>query len=611
MTISSATRQAGPYFGDDVTLAFPFAFKVFSASDLQIIKTDPTGAETVLTTGFSTSLNADQNANPGGTVTLSSVLSSGYKLTLTSNVAALQSTDLTNQGGFYPAVITNALDRLTILVQQILNGLGRSLKFPISDSAVSTTLPTVAARANRVLGFDTSGAFATYDVSVTALNVTRTLVTNSTAQDILLSFSYTPGVNALQVFKNGVKLVLGTGYTETDSTNIRLSIALISSDVLEVHGGQIVPTGSVVTTSSIVDAAVTSPKIADGAVSANKLASGAVTLDKLDTTGGADTTLTGQGSGNAPSWVPPRKQLSSSSANAVSNTLSVSIDPGAWDFRTTTGGTINLRRLSSAATLTVPSGATLGTVSGRASRIALLALDNNGVVEPAVVNTAGGFNLDETTLINTSAMSGSANSNATVYSAVARTGVPFRVISYLDSTQLTAGTWASTPVVTPHTNAGRTFLTTSAAVVLGGAAIDFTGIPSWARRVTLMLRNASTNGVSLSIVQLGTASAFENSGYQSTASTNGAQATATTGFLTTYRGDGSNALNGALVFTLLDPVNSVWVMSGSTSGAGASLDASVLAGGKQLGGLLTRLRLTTVGGVDVYDNTGSASLMWE
>jgi hypothetical protein len=63
----------------------------------------------------------------------------------------------------------------------------------------------------------------------------------------------------------------------------------------------------------------------------------------------------------------------------------------------------------------------------------------------AVVNIAGGNNLDETTLISTTALSVTADSNNVIYSTTARTSVPFRVVGYVESTQATAGTWATAP----------------------------------------------------------------------------------------------------------------------------------------------------------------------
>lgn len=112
MTISSQTRKAGPFVGSGSTGPYSFAFKVFQASDLLVVKLDvATNVETTLTltTDYTVSLNADQNSNPGGTITLVSALAVGKKMVISSQVPYLQETDLTNQGGFYPEVITDAL----------------------------------------------------------------------------------------------------------------------------------------------------------------------------------------------------------------------------------------------------------------------------------------------------------------------------------------------------------------------------------------------------------------------------------------------------------------------------------------------------------------------
>jgi hypothetical protein len=81
------------------------------------------------------------------------------------------------------------------------------------------------------------------------------------------------------------------------------------------------------------------------------------------------------------------------------------------------------------------------------SRIVVLALDNAGTVELAVVNIAGGNDLTETGVISTTAEggSGAADSASTIYSTTARTNVAYRVVGYIESTQATAGTWVTAP----------------------------------------------------------------------------------------------------------------------------------------------------------------------
>ena len=161
MTISSTVRIAGPFIGTGTATVFPFAFKVFTASNLQVVRADSsTGLEStlILNTDYTVSLNTDQDSNPGGNVTLSAFLATGFTMVITSDIANLQPTDLTNQGGFYPEVITDALDRATIQIQQMADELTRSIKIPISDGlSLDMELPPVSGRANKYLVFDANG----------------------------------------------------------------------------------------------------------------------------------------------------------------------------------------------------------------------------------------------------------------------------------------------------------------------------------------------------------------------------------------------------------------------------------------------------------------------
>lgn len=139
MTVSASLRRAGPYACTGAQTAFPFYFKVFSAGDVVVTKTDPTPLESILTltADYTVSLNADQDASPGGTVSLVAAPAAGFLITLSSSVAASQSVVLTNQGGFYPAVINNAMDRLTILIQQLDEKVGRAVLASISNPGMT------------------------------------------------------------------------------------------------------------------------------------------------------------------------------------------------------------------------------------------------------------------------------------------------------------------------------------------------------------------------------------------------------------------------------------------------------------------------------------------
>lgn len=168
MSISTTVRKAGPYIGNNAATVFGFAFKVFLDADLLAVETETeTGTDTVLTldSDYSVSLNADQDNNPGGTITLlKGALATGFTLVITTAIAELQPTAVTNQSGFYPDILNNALDLVTILVQQLKEQAGRALTFPVSDSSPAA-LPAPALRAGTLLGFDAAGGLALLPVA--------------------------------------------------------------------------------------------------------------------------------------------------------------------------------------------------------------------------------------------------------------------------------------------------------------------------------------------------------------------------------------------------------------------------------------------------------------
>lgn len=142
------------------------------------------------------------------------------------------------------------------------------------------------------------------------------------------------------------------------------------------------------------------------------------------------------------------RQIQPIGASVAANALTISASALSLEFRSTTltSGAVSFVE-GTPANLVIPSTATLGTINAVQSRIVVLALNNAGIIELAAVNIAGGNDLSETGLISTTAVAGGSNSASTIYSTTARTSVAYRVIGYVESTQATAGTWATTPVV--------------------------------------------------------------------------------------------------------------------------------------------------------------------
>lgn len=155
--IADTPRYAGPFALNGSTNVFPFAFKVFQAEDVRVYTTDGVDETDLLyEVDYTIELNADQDVSPGGTITTADDLSGGTLIAL-SNLAIEQPAVFTNNGGFYPRVLNDSLDRSAIIDQQLYEKIGRSLLVPLGESAL--TLSSAATRANKLFGFDAQGRF--------------------------------------------------------------------------------------------------------------------------------------------------------------------------------------------------------------------------------------------------------------------------------------------------------------------------------------------------------------------------------------------------------------------------------------------------------------------
>ena len=149
-----------------------------------------------------------------------------------------------------------------------------------------------------------------------------------------------------------------------------------------------------------------------------------------------------------------------------------------------------------------------------------------------------------------------------------------------------------------------------------GTSIDFTGIPSWVKRVTVMLSAVSLSGTSTFLFQVGDGS-IATTGYNSgavsvsvstTNTTNGNGANATNGITGGgYTGTAGSTAYGHVVFT--NVTGNTWVASGVLYVNGA-LRVATFGGGISLSGTLDRVRITTGNGTDTFD-AGTINLLLE
>ena len=161
-------------------------------------------------------------------------------------------------------------------------------------------------------------------------------------------------------------------------------------------------------------------------------------------------------------------------------------------------------------------------------------------------------------------------------------------------------TWSSTPKITSGTAQAST----------SGTSIDFTSIPSWVKRITVMFAGVSTSGSNNYLIQLGSGS-VATTGYATRAfrdATNAA--TATNGFLLTAANNANVSTFGGIA-TISNVTGNSWVFTsiladngnGNNDYAGGYLSTS-------LSGTLDLVRITTVGGTDTFD-AGSINILYE
>jgi len=144
-----------------------------------------------------------------------------------------------------------------------------------------------------------------------------------------------------------------------------------------------------------------------------------------------------------------------------------------------------------------------------------------------------------------------------------------------------------------------------------GTSIDFTSIPSWVKRVTVMLAGVSTSGTSNLQIQVGGGS-IQTSGYLGSCgyiSATPASLLFTAGFGIANTVGAGSIQHGALTLSLLDSATNTWAASGTFALSDGAL-TFVTAGRKVVTTALDRVRLTTANGTDTFD-AGSVNILYE
>jgi hypothetical protein len=214
--------------------------------------------------------------------------------------------------------------------------------------------------------------------------------------------------------------------------------------------------------------------------------------------------------------------------------------------------------------------------------------------------------------------SGTSVSSAAVYTAsisgttmtvTAVTSGTIQIGQVISGTGVTAGTQI-TALGTGTGSTGTYTVSASqtvASTTISTVSIDFTSIPSWVKRITVMFNGVSTNGTSNRLVQLGSGS-ITSTGYVASSSylSNTVNTVSSTAGFIVWDDLAAFIFSGHMVLTLLG--SNTWIAS--HYGKVATTQNCVGGGNVTISGAIDRLRITTVNGTDTFD-AGSINILYE
>lgn len=141
MTVSS-TINRNDYTGDGIQTVYAFTFRVYDDSDLTVIVLDADGV-----TEHTLTLNVDYEVSisgTGGNITFIGSYADdppSTKITIIRILEYTQQIGLSNVGNFPKESIEEMADRAVMLVQQLIEVIGRSVQLPVSSAYSNLKLP--------------------------------------------------------------------------------------------------------------------------------------------------------------------------------------------------------------------------------------------------------------------------------------------------------------------------------------------------------------------------------------------------------------------------------------------------------------------------------------
>ncbi|RUS66592.1 hypothetical protein CUZ56_01872 [Saezia sanguinis] len=226
MTVSITSSQVGPYRGDDISTVFAVGFPFLENEHLHVVMTDAAN-EVCLVPDVDYHVIAAEAGD--GQVELVQPLAVGKMLTISRKVPVTQLVNYV-QGDVFPAKQHEvALDKLTMIAQELAYEVGRAVKLPDTDEG-EFVLPSVSQRKNALLGFDTGGlpqAIKVGDGLITAqhmlmVNANIGIISNAAGVSLLIG-------DGLGAYNSAVVVKPGEGLDFDAQAQLRLKTELLNA----------------------------------------------------------------------------------------------------------------------------------------------------------------------------------------------------------------------------------------------------------------------------------------------------------------------------------------------------------------------------------------------
>ena len=244
-----------------------------------------------------------------------------------------------------------------------------------------------------------------------------------------------------------------------------------------------------------------------------------------------------------------------------------------------------------------------GSITATDVQAAINELDTEKVAVASIGTTVQAWDaqLDALALLST----GTASGNIPLIGTSSTTDTLAGLIELATSAEVIAGT-DTVRAITPSTlNSGR-ILTSTVQATTAGSSIDFTSIPSWAKRITVNFKGVSTTGTAFPAVQLGVGGVLETTNYVGCTQRGTSFTAYSTGFAIDNGADGSATISGSMTLSLLDSATNTWACSG-VFGMTGLIFTSNAGGHKALAGVLDKVSVVTT---NVFD-AGSINILYE